>query len=403
MMGKYIENVEQVPAGNTFAILGIDDVLLKSGTLSTSEQAHSITPMKFSVSPVVRRSIIPDNLSKLPKYVTALKRLSKSDPCLQVIIKDDEYIIAGAGELHVEVALNDLKEFLDFSEDLTFRIGEPIVEYCESVSNRSSVVCLAKSPNHHNRLQATAEPLSSELCKAIENKELPMDNPKELFKILVNQFEWNQDDSKIWFWSGTNCVVDQTTSVAYLSEIKDSVKAAFEWVVSEGGLMGEPLRGVRFNLIDAELHSDSIHRGQNQILIPARSVFLAAQLSASPCCYEPIFLVDIQTEVEVVSKIYGLLFSKRGYVFEEIPKEGSPLVYVKAYLPVIESFGFVPELCEVTSGRAFPQMIFSHYEIVQGDPHSREINLTSKIVRSVRSRKKMKEAIPTYEDYNDKL
>jgi len=321
-----------------------------------------------------------------------------------VVIKDDELIVAGAGELHVEVALNDLKEFLDFNEDLTFRVGEPNVEYCESVSNLSSVVCMAKSPNHHNRLQATAEPLSNELCLAIENNELPMDDPKELAKILSNKFEWDQNDcKKIWFWSGSNCVVDQTTSIAYLNEIKDSVKAAFEWVVSEGGLCGEPLRGVKFNLIHAELHTDTVHRGQNQILVPARSVFLAAQLSACPCIYEPIFLVDIQTEIEVVSKIYGLLFSKRGYVFEEIPKEGSPLVYVKAYLPVIESFGFVAELCEVTSGRAFPQMLFSHYEMVQGDPHSNEVNLTSKIVRSVRSRKKMKEVIPTYEDYNDKL
>jgi len=174
--------------------------LLKSGTISTSEVAYSITPMKFSVSPVVRRSVIPDNISKLPKYVTALKRLSKSDPCLQVIIKDDEYIVAGAGELHVEVALNDLKEFLDFNEDLTFRIGDPIVEYCESVSEKSSIVCLAKSPNGHNRLWVTAEPISPELCKAIENNELPFDNPKELSKILTNEHGWESNDSKkIWF------------------------------------------------------------------------------------------------------------------------------------------------------------------------------------------------------------
>jgi len=403
MMGRYIENVEEVPCGNTFAILGIDDILKKSGTISTSELAFSITPMKFSVSPVVRRSVIPDNISKLPKYVTALKRLSKSDPCLQVIIKDDEYIIAGAGMLHIEVALNDLKEFLDFNEELSFTVGDPIVEYCESVSEKSSIICLAKSPNGLNRLFVTAEPISSELIKAIKNNEIPIDDPKELSKILVNNYGWDSNDSKkIWYWNGTNCICDQSKAVPYLTDVKESIRSAFEWVVEEGALCGEPLTGIKFNIIDAVLHRDSSHRGQSQIVPAARRAFLAAQLSASPCIYEPVYLVEIQTEIDVVSKIYGLISSKRGYVFEEQPKIGSPLVNMKAYLPVMESFKFVPELCECTSGRAFTQMMFDHYDIVKGDPYEND-NLSSKIIKTVRQRKKLKDEIPELNDYNDKL
>jgi len=227
---------------------------------------------------------------------------------------------------------------------------------------------------------------------------------QELTKLLVDKYGWDTMDSKkIWFWHGSNCVVDQTKAVSYLNEIKDSIKASFEWIVEEGALCGEPMRGIKFNLIDAELHSDAVHRGQSQIIPSARRVFLAAQLSASPCIYEPFYLVEIQTEIDVVSRIYGLLSSKRGYVFEETPKEGSPLVIVKAYLPVIESFGFVPNLCEATSGRAFPQMVFSHFDVVQGDPLSPEENSSNRIVKSVRQRKKIKLDIPAFEDYNDKL
>jgi len=249
----------------------------------------------------------------------------------------------------------------------------------------------------------TAEPLHNDLCKAIEDGSISFDNPKELGKVLMSEYGWDGSDSKkILFWSGTNCVVDQTKAVSFLHEIKDSIKAAFEWVASEGALCGEPMRGIKFNLVDAELHTDAIHRGQSQIIPSARRAFLAAQLSANPCVYEPVYLVEIQTELDVVSRIYGLLSKKRGFIFEETPKEGSPLVYVKAYLPVIDSFGFVPELCEATSGRAFPQMVFSHFDIVQGDPTIDE-NLANKIVLSVRQRKKLKENIPVLEDYNDKL
>jgi len=180
------------------------------------------------------------------------------------------------------------------------------------------------------------------------------------------------------------------------------MKAAFEWVCCEGALCGEPLQGVRYNVVDAELHSDAIHRGDSQIIPAARHVFLAAQLIAKPCIYEPVYLVEIQTQVEVISKIYGLISSKRGHVFDEQPKEGSPLVNMKAFLPVMESFDFVPALCENTSGRAFPQMVFDHYDIVNGNPYEKD-NLCGKIVLGVRQRKNMKENVPDYTEYNDKL
>lgn len=67
--------------------------------------------MKFSVSPVVRVAVEAKNPADLPKLVEGLKRLAKSDPMVQCIIEESgEHIIAGAGELHLEICLKDLEE-----------------------------------------------------------------------------------------------------------------------------------------------------------------------------------------------------------------------------------------------------------------------------------------------------
>jgi len=104
MMGRYVEPIEDCPAGNIVGLVGIDQFLLKSGTLTTSETAHNMKVMKFSVSPVVQLAVEVKNAQDLPKLVEGLKRLSKSDPCVQTWISENgEHIIAGAGELHLEI------------------------------------------------------------------------------------------------------------------------------------------------------------------------------------------------------------------------------------------------------------------------------------------------------------
>merc|ERR1712126_291424 len=110
MMGRYIEAIEDVPCGNICGLVGVDQFLVKTGTITTLKEAHNLKVMKFSVSPVVRVAVEPKNPADLPKLVEGLKRLSKSDPMVQCIIEESgEHIIAGAGELHLEICLKDLE------------------------------------------------------------------------------------------------------------------------------------------------------------------------------------------------------------------------------------------------------------------------------------------------------
>jgi elongation factor 2 len=86
MMGRYTEPIENVPCGNICGLVGVDQFLVKTGTITTFEHAHNMKVMKFSVSPVVRVAVEPKNPADLPKLVEGLKRLSKSDPMVQVSI-----------------------------------------------------------------------------------------------------------------------------------------------------------------------------------------------------------------------------------------------------------------------------------------------------------------------------
>ena len=101
--------VGDVPCGNTVGLQGIDKYLTKQGTISDHEQAHCIKAMKYSVSPVVRVSVRAKNTTDLPKLNDGLIKLAKSDPLVQCYTEETgERIIAGCGELHLKICLNDL-------------------------------------------------------------------------------------------------------------------------------------------------------------------------------------------------------------------------------------------------------------------------------------------------------
>merc|ERR1712056_30999 len=167
MMGRTTEQIADVPCGNTVALVGIDQFILKSGTITSIESAHNIAVMKYSVSPVVKVEVKVKDGKDLPKLVEGLKKLSKSDPLVVCTTEESgEHVIAGCGELHVEICLKDLREEYAQCE---FIMSDPVVSYRETVGGTSTQTCLAKSPNKHNRLYIVAEPLDEDLSKAIED------------------------------------------------------------------------------------------------------------------------------------------------------------------------------------------------------------------------------------------
>uniref|UniRef100_A0A4W4HEH7 Tr-type G domain-containing protein n=1 Tax=Electrophorus electricus TaxID=8005 RepID=A0A4W4HEH7_ELEEL len=406
MMGRYVEPIEDVPCGNIVGLVGVDQFLVKTGTITTYEHAHNMRVMKFSVSPVVRVAVEAKNPADLPKLVEGLKRLAKSDPMVQCIIEESgEHIVAGAGELHLEICLKDLEE--DHA-CIPLKKSDPVVSYRETVSDDSDQVCLSKSPNKHNRLYMKARPFPDGLAEDIDKGEVSSRQElKQRARYLAEKYEWEVAESrKIWCFgpdgTGPNILVDVTKGVQYLNEIKDSVVAGFQWATKEGALCEENMRAVRFDIHDVTLHADAIHRGGGQIIPTARRVLYASVLTAQPRLMEPIYLVEIQCPEQVVGGIYGVLNRKRGHVFEESQVAGTPIFVVKAYLPVNESFGFTADLRSNTGGQAFPQCVFDHWQILPGDPYDAN-SRPSQVVAETRKRKGLKEGIPALDNFLDKL
>merc|ERR1711887_462114 len=408
MMGRTVEPIPSVPCGNICGLVGVDQYLVKTGTISNSETAHNMKTMKFSVSPVVRVAVEPKNPQDLPKLVEGLKRLAKSDPMVLCLTEESgEHIIAGAGELHLEICLKDLEE--DHA-CIPLKKSDPVVSYRETVSEESSIMCLSKSPNKHNRLFMKAVPMPDGLAEDIDNGEV---NPRDDFKVrgryLADKYEYDITEArKIWCFgpdtNGPNLMIDCTKGVQYLNEIKDSVVAGFQWASKEGVLCDENMRAIRFNIYDVALHADAIHRGGGQIIPTARRVLYASMLTAGPRLMEPVYLVEIQCPENAVGGIYGVLNRRRGHVFEEAQTPGTPMFVVKAYLPVNESFGFTADLRSQTGGQAFPQCVFDHWQIMPGDPLDAASNCKPyQIIMETKKRKGLKEAMPALANYLDKM
>ena len=242
--------------------------------------------MKYSVSPVVRVAVDVKNASDLPKLVEGLKKLSKSDPLVVCTTEESgEHIIAGCGELHIEICLKDLVEEYAKCE---IKKGDPVVTYKETVTEESNQMCLSKSPNKHNRLFLKGKPLSDELSDLIESEKVgPKSDPKERGRILVDDFGWVKDETqKIWCFgpdtNGPNMLIDVAKGAQFLNEIKDSMDSAFQWATKEGAMCEENMRGIRFDIHDVALHADAIHRGGGQIIPTARRVLYACELTAEP-------------------------------------------------------------------------------------------------------------------------
>eukprot|EP00796_Vickermania_ingenoplastis_P005013 gene5012-3608_t len=381
MMGRYQEAVEDMPCGNVCGLVGVDKYIVKSATIT--DDGETPTPQGHEAK----------NPSDLPKLVEGLKRLAKSDPLVVCSIEESgEHIVAGAGELHLEICLKDLQE--DFMNGAPLKISEPVVSFRETVTEVSNQQCLSKSANKHNRLFCKGAPLTEELSLAIEEGTAgPEADLKARARYLADNFEWDvQEARKIWCYGpdnrGPNVVVDVTKGVQNMGEMKDSFVAAWQWATREGVLCDENMRGIRINVEDVTMHADAIHRGGGQIIPTARRVFYACCLTAGPRMLEPMFSVDIQTVEHAMGGIYGVLTRRRGMIIGEENRPGTPIYNVKAYLPVAESFGFTADLRAGTGGQAFPQC-----------PKS-QANAT---VLAIRTRKGLKPDIPPLDTFLDKL
>jgi elongation factor 2 len=140
-------------------------------------------------------AVQPSNPVDLPKFIEGLKRLCKSDQLVQCETDKGQYVIAGAGELHLETCLRDLEKVY---ARVPIKKSQPIVKYKETVDRLSDQECLAKTANKLNRM--TAQPLSTEFCQDIENNKISLNQDvKDRAKYLQSNHGFDLNEAKkIW-------------------------------------------------------------------------------------------------------------------------------------------------------------------------------------------------------------
>jgi len=383
---RYKIEVNRVPAGNWVLIEGVDQPIVKTCTITDlkgNEELYIFRPLKFNTQSVIKIAVEPVNPSELPKMLDGLRKVNKSYPLLSTRVEESgEHVVLGTGELYLDCVMHDLRKL--YSE-IDIKVADPVVSFCETVVETSSLKCFAETPNKKNKMTMIAEPLEKGLSEDIENEVVSITwNKKRLGEFFQTKYDWDLLAARsIWAFgpdaTGPNILVDDTlpseVDKGLLGSVKESIVQGFQWGTREGPLCEEPIRNVKFKILDAVIANEPIHRGGGQIIPTSRRVAYSAFLMATPRLMEPYLFVEVSAPADCVSAVYTVLARRRGHVTQDAPVPGSPLYTIKAFIPAIDSFGFETDLRTHTQGQAFCLSVFHHWQIVPGDPLDKSITI----------------------------
>ncbi|GIQ96271.1 MAG: elongation factor EF-2 [Methanobacteriota archaeon] len=384
MVGGDRITVPKVVAGNIAAITGI-----RSGaagvTLSRDKDFTPFEAIRHYSDPVVTVAVEPKSMKDLPKFIDALRSLAKSDASLQVMTNQEtgEALLAGMGELHLEITVYRLEE----EQNIKVKVSPPIVVYRESVEgNNKGRSFEGKSPNRHNRFMMECEPLSSEVVAALReghfgNGPVRSGDAKE----VGNKFgEFGMDKDlmrKIYAINGTNVLVNDTKGIQGLHETRELIIEAFNEVCKKGPVADEPVMGMMVRLVDAKLHEDAIHRGPAQTIPAVRNGIKGAMLRARTVLMEPMQRSHVSVPNDWLGQVTREITNRRG-IIEDMPSEGEATTVIGT-LPVAETFGFSNDIRAASQGRAVWNSENIGFEMLPPQ-------LFDKVVGEIRTRKGLK-------------
>jgi elongation factor 2 len=395
MVGGDRIQVPGVSAGNIAALTGVRSAAA-GVTVALEKEATPFEAIRHYSEPVVTVAIEPKSMKDLPKFVDSLRGLAKADASLQVTTNQEtgEALLAGMGELHLEITIYRLEE----EQGIKVNQSNPIVVYRESISSDNKGSAFeGKSPNRHNRFYVEVEQLPDEVITALREGHFG-DGPVRTkdAKETGNKFaEYGMNKDlmrKIYAINGTSVLVNDTKGIQNLHETRELIIEAFNDVCKKGPIAEEPLTGVMVRLVDAKLHEDAIHRGPAQTIPAVRNSVKGALIRANSVLFEPIQKIRIDAPTEWAGGITRQLITRRG-VIEDMPVEGD-VTSVLGKMPVAESFGFSNDIRAATQGRAVWNTENAGYQQV---PH----DLFHKTVGEIRQRKGLKEEIPDEANYTD--
>ncbi len=313
--------VDEAMAGHIYAIVGMKDTTTGE-TLCDPQSPIVLESMTFP-EPVIQVAVEPKTKADQEKLSTAIQRLAEEDPTFQVSQDDEtgQTILAGMGELHLEVLVNRMKS--DFKVEAN--IGKPQVAYRETI--REPVM---KYEYTHKKQTGGSG---------------------QFARVIINLEPLTGGDGALYEFE--NKVTGGRIPREYIPSVDAGVQDAMQY----GILAGYPVVGVKCTLLDGQYHE--VDSSEMAFKVAGSMVFKEAARKANPAILEPMMFVEVMTPEDYMGDVIGDLNSRRGHIQAMEERAGARVV--KAQVPLSEMFGYVGDLRSRTQGRANYTMVFDSY------------------------------------------
>ena len=315
------EEIDQIEAGDICAIVGLKKTVT-GDTLSEAELPVVLESISFP-EPVISLAIEPKTKSDQDKMGIALQRLAEEDPTFRVSSNDDtgQTIIAGMGELHLEILVDRMKREFDVDAN----IGNPQVAYKETIKSNAEA-------EHKYVRQSGGRGQYGHCYLRLETRE------------AGEGFEFVDE------------IKGGSIPKEYIPAIEKGVKEAMD----NGIVAGYPMIDVKVTVYDGSYHD--VDSSEAAFKIAGSLAFQDAAKQAQPILLEPVMKVEVVTPEDYMGEVIGGLNGKRAQILEM--KDRNNIKAIEAYVPLAEMFGYATDLRSMTQGRGSYSMEFDHYEEV---------------------------------------
>ncbi len=320
MHANHREDIDSIGAGDIAAAVGLGDT--RTGdTLCDEKSPITLESITFP-EPVISQAIEPKTKGDQDKLGTALTRLAQEDPTFRMRTDEEtqQTIIAGMGELHLEIILDRLRR--EFKVEAN--VGKPQVAYREAIT---------KTVEKQGKFvrQSGGKGQYGDIWLRVE--------PQEPGTGFV--FEWK--------------IVGGKVPKEYSKAVQEGVRESSQ----SGVLAGYPVLDFKVTAFDGSFHD--VDSSEMAFKIAASMGWKEANSSAGPILLEPIMKVEVTTPKDYMGAITGDLNRRRGMIQATEEAPGGAQV-ITANVPLSEMFGYATDMRSATQGRATYTMEFSHYE-----------------------------------------
>nr|WP_255497789.1 elongation factor G [Pseudonocardia sp. SID8383] len=313
--------VDEAIAGHIYAVIGLKDTTT-GDTLCDPQNPIVLESMTFP-DPVIQVAVEPKSKADQEKLSLAIQKLAEEDPTFQVSLDDEtgQTIIAGMGELHLEVLVNRMKS--DYKVEAN--IGKPQVAYRETIKK-----AVEKFEYTHKKQTGGSG---------------------QFARVIIKLEPLTSGDGALYEFE------NKVTGGRVPREYIPSVDAGAQDAMQYGIQAGYPVVGVKLTLLDGQYHE--VDSSEMAFKVAGSMAFKEAARKASPAILEPMMAVEVMTPEDYMGDVIGDLNSRRGQIQAMEERAGARVV--KATVPLSEMFGYVGDLRSRTQGRANYTMVFDSY------------------------------------------